>query len=71
MIIIIYLYVLLSFIFLHIHFLHNIKVFIIISIAFNYTRFFTSDNEPDGTENATHNTFAKLTWIFVFLFKKT
>jgi hypothetical protein len=25
-----------------------------------------SDNEPNGIENATHNTFAKLTWIFVF-----
>jgi hypothetical protein len=23
-------------------------------------------NEPDGLENATHNTFGKLTWIFVF-----
>jgi hypothetical protein len=30
------------------------------------TGFFTSDNEPDEIENATHNTFAKLTWIFVF-----
>jgi hypothetical protein len=30
------------------------------------TGYFTSDNEPDGTENATHNTFAKLTCIFVF-----
>jgi hypothetical protein len=29
----------------------------------------TSDNEPDGIENATHNTFAKLTWIFIFDFK--
>jgi hypothetical protein len=29
-----------------------------------------SDNEPDEIENATHNTFAKLTWIFVFRFKK-
>jgi hypothetical protein len=28
--------------------------------------YFTSDNEPDGIENATHNTFAKLTWIFFF-----
>jgi hypothetical protein len=33
------------------------------------TGYFTSDNEPDGIENATHNTFAKLTWIFVLLFK--
>jgi hypothetical protein len=29
--------------------------------------YFTSGNEPDGIGNATHNTFAKLTWIFVFL----
>jgi hypothetical protein len=34
------------------------------------TGYFTSDNEPDGIENAAHNTFAKLTWIFVFGFKK-
>jgi hypothetical protein len=34
------------------------------------TGYFTSDNEPDGIENATHSTFAKLTWMFVFLFKK-
>jgi hypothetical protein len=33
------------------------------------TGYFTSDNEPDGIENATHNTLAKLTWIFVLLFK--
>jgi hypothetical protein len=26
---------------------------------FTYTGYFTSDNEPDGIENATHNTFAK------------
>jgi hypothetical protein len=25
-----------------------------------YTGYFMSDNEPDGIENATHNTFAKL-----------
>jgi hypothetical protein len=25
------------------------------------TGYFTSNNEPDGIENATHNTFAKLT----------
>jgi hypothetical protein len=31
-----------------------------------YTGYFTSDNELDGIENATHNTFATLTWIFVF-----
>jgi hypothetical protein len=24
-------------------------------------------NEPDGIKNATHNTFAKLTWIFTYL----
>jgi hypothetical protein len=35
-----------------------------------YTKYFRSDNEPDGIENATHNTFAKLTWTFIFLFKK-
>jgi cytochrome b561 len=35
------------------------------------TGYFTSDNnELDEIENATHNTFAKLTWIFVFRFKK-
>jgi hypothetical protein len=28
-----------------------------------YTRYFTSDNEQDGIENATHDTFPKLTWI--------
>jgi hypothetical protein len=33
-------------------------------------RYFTSDNEPDGIENATHNTFVKLTCKFVFWFKK-
>jgi hypothetical protein len=27
---------------------------------------FTSDGEPDEVEGATHNTFATLTWIFVF-----
>jgi hypothetical protein len=26
-----------------------------------YTGYFMSDNEPDGIENASHNTFAKLT----------
>jgi hypothetical protein len=30
-----------------------------------YTGYFTSDNEPDEIENATHNTFAKLTRIFL------
>jgi hypothetical protein len=25
--------------------------------------YFKSDNEPDDIENATHNTFPKLTWI--------
>jgi hypothetical protein len=25
------------------------------------TGYFTSDNEPDGNENATHNAFAKVT----------
>jgi hypothetical protein len=28
-----------------------------------YTGYFTSDNEPDGIENATHNTFAKLSTV--------
>jgi hypothetical protein len=32
----------------------------------SYTEYFGSGNEPDRIENATHNTFAKLTWIFVF-----
>jgi amino acid transporter len=27
-----------------------------------YTGYFTNDNDPEGIENATHNTFAKLTW---------
>jgi hypothetical protein len=31
-----------------------------------YAGHFTSDNELDGIENATHNTSATLTWIFVF-----
>jgi hypothetical protein len=31
-----------------------------------YREYFTSDNEANGVENATQNTFAKLTWIFVF-----
>jgi hypothetical protein len=35
-----------------------------------YTGYFRSVNEPDEIENATHNTFAKLTWIFVFCFEK-
>jgi hypothetical protein len=32
--------------------------------------YFTSDNEPDGIENATHNTFAMLMWIMFFDLKK-
>jgi hypothetical protein len=32
-------------------------------IQFN-TGYFTSDNELDGIENATHNTFAKQAWIW-------
>jgi uncharacterized membrane protein len=35
-----------------------------------HTGYFTSDNEPDRIENATHNTFTTPTWMFVFLFKK-
>jgi hypothetical protein len=31
-----------------------------------YTGYLTNDTEPDGTENATHNKFEKLMWIFVF-----
>jgi hypothetical protein len=27
------------------------------------TRYFTSDNQPNGIENATHNTLPKLTWL--------
>jgi hypothetical protein len=27
------------------------------AIVLSYTGYFTSDNEPDGIENATHNTF--------------
>jgi hypothetical protein len=27
------------------------------------TKYFTSDNDAGGIENATHNTFTKLTWI--------
>jgi hypothetical protein len=30
-----------------------------------YTRYFTSNNEPDGIENATHNTLAKQSWIWI------
>jgi hypothetical protein len=33
-----------------------------------YTGYFTSDNEPDGIENATHNTFAKLKCIYSEIF---
>jgi hypothetical protein len=28
---------------------------------YTYTGYFTTDNEPDKIENATHNTFVKLT----------
>jgi hypothetical protein len=31
-----------------------------------YTEYFTSDNEPNRIENAIHNAFLKLMWIFVF-----
>jgi hypothetical protein len=34
------------------------------------SRYFSSHNEPDGIENATHNTFVKLTCKGIFLFKK-
>jgi hypothetical protein len=33
-------------------------------IIISNTGYFASDNKPDGIENATHNTFAKQTWIF-------
>jgi hypothetical protein len=33
-----------------------------------YTGYFTSDDDPGGIENATHNTFPKLTWFFKNLF---
>jgi hypothetical protein len=29
-----------------------------------YTGYFTRDNDPDGIEDATHNTFAQQTWTF-------
>jgi hypothetical protein len=29
-----------------------------------YRRYLTSDDDPGGIENATHNTFPKLTWLF-------
>jgi hypothetical protein len=31
------------------------------------TGYFMNDNEPSGIENATHNTFPKLTWLFYFI----
>jgi hypothetical protein len=34
-----------------------------------YTGHFTSNNDPDGIKNATHNTFLRLMWIFVFYLK--
>jgi hypothetical protein len=33
-------------------------------ITYTYTDYFMSDNEPGGNENATHNTFPKLTGLF-------
>jgi hypothetical protein len=43
-----------------------------LAIYSNYisTGYFMRDSDPDGIENATHNEFPKLTWIFVFCFKK-
>jgi hypothetical protein len=32
------------------------------SLVNTYTGYFTSDKEPDGIENATHNTLAMQTW---------
>jgi hypothetical protein len=34
-----------------------------INLVPEYTGYFTSDNEPGGIGNATHNTFGKQTWI--------
>jgi hypothetical protein len=34
------------------------------SLVNTYTGYFTSDKEPDGIENATHNTLAFQTWIW-------
>jgi hypothetical protein len=36
------------------------------SVWHEYTGSFTSDNEPDGIENATHNTFSKKAGYFNF-----
>jgi hypothetical protein len=36
-------------------------VLIIVYVSRYYTGYFTSGSEPDEIENATHNTFAKLT----------
>jgi hypothetical protein len=37
----------------------NPDVLILLLNFFSIYRYFPSDNEPDGIENATHNTFAK------------
>jgi hypothetical protein len=42
----------------------NIIISFNIIFLFTYYKKYTSDNEPDGIENATHNTFPKLAWIF-------
>jgi hypothetical protein len=36
------------------------------SYFLRYTGYFTSDNDPDGIENATHNTFANQSWTWVY-----
>jgi hypothetical protein len=35
-----------------------------------YTGYFTSDNERDGIENATHNTFANQIWIWTLIISR-
>jgi uncharacterized protein YcsI (UPF0317 family) len=41
----------------HLHVLWNVIMY--------YTGYFTSDNEQGVIENATHNTFPKLTWLLI------
>jgi hypothetical protein len=45
--------------------LHNELMKSVKSVTQVYREYFTSDNEANGVENATQNTFARLTWIFV------
>jgi hypothetical protein len=47
------------------HHLTLLDLYVQLSVkTFVFTGFFTSDNEPGGIENATHNTFPTLTWLF-------